>query len=113
EMVGKKERGVRGGEGAPLDSEREDDYAASTRETGSIALAHAGPAGSMTHPTSMFYARLFALVTAAVLGIALFKMIEPFIGAILWAVLLAFLLFPLNRALRRLLRGSRGAAAMG
>ena len=32
-----------------------------------------------------FYARTFALVTALVLGIALFKIVQPFIGPLLWA----------------------------
>ncbi|HXJ81062.1 MAG TPA: AI-2E family transporter [Candidatus Methylomirabilis sp.] len=67
----------------------------------------------MTWLPSAFYARVFALVTAALLGAALFKILEPFIGAILWSVLLAFLLFPLNKRLRRAFRGSRVAAAMG
>ena len=66
----------------------------------------------MSEIPTTFYARVFALVTALALGIALFKILEPFIGAILWSVLLAFLLFPVNRAARRALRGSRGAAAM-
>jgi predicted PurR-regulated permease PerM len=65
----------------------------------------------MTPPATPFYARLFGLVTAALLGIALFKILQPFVGAILWSVLLAFLLFPANQALRRSLRGSRTAAA--
>ena len=66
----------------------------------------------MTEPRSTFYARVFALITTALLGVALFKIIEPFVGAILWSVLLAFLLLPVNQALRRALRGSRTAAAM-
>ena len=60
----------------------------------------------MTQPTSTFYARVFALVAAALLGIALFKILEPFIGAILWSSLLAFLLLPVNRGLRRAARGA-------
>jgi predicted PurR-regulated permease PerM len=66
----------------------------------------------MTDPRNSFYARVFALITAALLGVALFRIIEPFVGAILWSVLLAFLLLPVNQALRRALRGSRTAAAM-
>ncbi|HEV8440864.1 MAG TPA: AI-2E family transporter [Methylomirabilota bacterium] len=65
----------------------------------------------MNRSESHFYPRVFALVTAALLGIALFRILQPFIGSILWSVLLAFLLFPLNRVLRRMLRGSRAAAA--
>jgi predicted PurR-regulated permease PerM len=66
----------------------------------------------MTQLTSVFYARVFGLVAAALLGIALFKIIEPFIGAILWSTLLAFLLFPVNRGLRRALRDRRALSAM-
>lgn len=66
----------------------------------------------MTQPGSDFYARVFGLATAALLAVALFKILQPFIGPILWSILLAFLLFPLNQALRRALKGRRGAAAM-
>jgi predicted PurR-regulated permease PerM len=66
----------------------------------------------MTQPTSVFYARVFGLVTTALLGLALFKIIEPFIGAILWSTLLAFLLLPVNRGLRRLFGDRRALAAM-
>jgi len=66
----------------------------------------------MTQPTNGFYARVFALVATALLGIALFKIIAPFIGAILWSSLLAFLLLPVNRGLRRLLGERRAVAAM-
>ena len=66
----------------------------------------------MTQPTGVFYARVFGLITTALLGIALFKIIEPFIGAILWSTLLTFLLFPLNRALRHVLWDRRTPAAM-
>ena len=66
----------------------------------------------MIQPASPFYGRVFALITAVLLGVALFRILEPFIGAILWSVLLAFLLLPVNQALRRALRGSRTAAAI-
>jgi hypothetical protein len=48
-------------------------------------------------PDSRFYPRVFGLVTAGVLGLALFRILEPFRDSILWALLLAFLLFPVNR----------------
>ncbi len=41
-----------------------------------------------------------------------FKILEPFIRPIVWALLLAFLLFPVNQAARRALRGRRGGAAI-
>ena len=55
---------------------------------------------------------MFALVAAAALGYALVGIIRPFVGPILWASLLAFLLFPVNQALRRRM-GDRGTAAAG
>ncbi len=67
----------------------------------------------MTEPRSTFYARVFALVTAALLGVALFKIIEPFIGAILWSVLLAFLLFPVNRSAAPRAQGEPGGGGDG
>lgn len=44
---------------------------------------------------------------AALLGAALYSILQPFVGPILWALLLAFLLNPLNARLRRRLRGPR------
>jgi len=58
-----------------------------------------------------FYPRVFALVAAGLLGVALYWMVQPFVGSILWAFLLAFLLSPVNEALGRALRGRRGLAA--
>jgi len=58
-----------------------------------------------------FYPRVFGLVVAAILGYGLFLILKPFVGPILWATLLAFLLFPLNRSLRRKFPGRPGLAA--
>ncbi|MBI4594524.1 MAG: AI-2E family transporter [Candidatus Rokubacteria bacterium] len=66
----------------------------------------------MNQADDRFYPRVFALATAGVLAVALFKILEPFIGSILWSLLLAFLLFPANLVLRRRLNGRRGAAAV-
>jgi predicted PurR-regulated permease PerM len=66
----------------------------------------------MTTPQeSSFYPRVFGLAAAALLGFALLKILRPFVGAILWSVLLAFLLFPINERLTRALNGRRAAAA--
>ena len=62
--------------------------------------------------SSRFYPRVFALVAAAVLGVALWKILQPFIGAILWSILLAFLLYPLNRRLCARLGGRPATAAL-
>ena len=59
-----------------------------------------------------FYPRVFALITALILGYALVIMVLPFAAPIFWAFLLAFMLYPLNEALRRVLRGRRGLAAL-
>jgi predicted PurR-regulated permease PerM len=59
-----------------------------------------------------FYPRVFALVVAGLLCLALVRMIQPFVGPILWALLLAFMLAPLNDALARALGGRAGLAAL-
>ncbi len=66
----------------------------------------------MAHTPSTFYPRVFGLVTALVLGGAVFLIIRPFVGPILWASLLAFMLFPVNEKLRSALRGRNAAAAL-
>jgi predicted PurR-regulated permease PerM len=62
--------------------------------------------------TSTFYARVFALVVAAVLGYALIRVFTPLFGAMTWAAFLAFLLLPLNIRWRRYLRGKEIAAGV-
>lgn len=46
-----------------------------------------------------YYRRVFGLVTFAVLGYFLFRILAPFMSAILWAALLAFMLTPLQNRL--------------
>jgi predicted PurR-regulated permease PerM len=62
-------------------------------------------------PDARFYPRVFALVAAALLALAVLRMLQPFAGAILWSILLAFLLYPVNRDLRRVLGDRRAVAA--
>jgi predicted PurR-regulated permease PerM len=52
-----------------------------------------------------FYARTFAVATCLVLGLALFKIVQPFLGPLLWAIFIAFLLNPLHVRLAARLRG--------
>lgn len=59
----------------------------------------------MTGDADRFYPRVFGVVAAALLAAALFLIVRPFLEAILWSVLLAFLLFPAQRALGALLGG--------
>jgi len=61
---------------------------------------------------STFYPRVFGLVTALVLGGAVLLIIRPFVGPILWAALLALMLFPLNERLRSAFRGRKTSAAL-
>lgn len=53
------------------------------------------------HPIvhSRFYARVFALVTAAAVAYLLFRVLQPFLMQLLWAGLLAAILHPLHRRL--------------
>lgn len=43
-----------------------------------------------------FYARSFALATTIVLGYALLKIVQPFLGPLVWSIFIAFLLYPLH-----------------
>lgn len=65
----------------------------------------------MHEADAKFYRRVFGIATAALLGFTAFKLLQPFIGIVLWAFLLAFLLFPANRLLRQKLGSRRGGAA--
>jgi predicted PurR-regulated permease PerM len=66
----------------------------------------------MPRATSSFYPRVFASVTAVILGIAVLRILEPFLGPLLWAGLLAFLVFPANLWLRGAFRGHGTPAAL-
>ncbi len=60
---------------------------------------------------SRYYARVFGLVTAVVLGFLLFRLLSPFFAPLMWATLLAFMLQPANRKL--LSRGQKPGLAAG
>src|SRR5262245_11475894 len=61
---------------------------------------------------SRFSTRVFGVAAAALLLYLLARILRPFLSPILWAFLIAFLLFPVNAWLRRRLRGRSGAAAL-
>jgi predicted PurR-regulated permease PerM len=61
--------------------------------------------------TDRFAARVFNLVVIALLGYALWLIFRPFLSPIVWAMLLAFLLFPVNARLRHRWKGRKGLAA--
>lgn len=56
-------------------------------------------------PRDRFYARSFALITTLILAFALMKIVQPFAGPLLWAIFLAFLIYPLHVRLTRRLKG--------
>lgn len=60
---------------------------------------------------SAFYRRAFVIATVVVLGYALVRILDPFWGALEWAAVLAFLLYPLQLRLSRRLRGRTGLSA--
>jgi predicted PurR-regulated permease PerM len=58
-----------------------------------------------------FYRRCFQIVTAAVLGYALYKILNPLFGMLGWAAVLAFILYPLHERLTRRVQGRRALSA--
>jgi predicted PurR-regulated permease PerM len=58
-----------------------------------------------------FYRRTFALAVVAVLVVLLFRVLEPFLAPLAWAIVLAFLMHPLQLRLTRLCRQRAGLAA--
>lgn len=60
---------------------------------------------------SSFYRRAFVVVTVAIIGYLLFRVLTPLAGALGWAAVLAFLLLPLREWLSRKLKGRKALAA--
>lgn len=58
-----------------------------------------------------FYRRVFGLIVAVLLGVLLFRIVQPFLAPIAWAIFLAFLLHPAQQWLTAKLRGRPGGAA--
>ena len=59
-----------------------------------------------------FVSRVFNIAVVALLGYALFFIFHPFFGPIVWALLISFLLFPLNRRARAAVGGRKALAAI-
>lgn len=59
-----------------------------------------------------FYRRVFGLATAALLGVALYHILEPFFSAIAWAILIAFLLHPVHLRFTAWLKGRASLSAV-
>lgn len=58
-----------------------------------------------TRPTAALYPRAFGIVTAAILAYVLYLILKPFLTAIAWALLIAFLLHPAHLRLSAWTRG--------
>lgn len=61
---------------------------------------------------SRFYTRMFALVTALVLGGACYHLLLPFTAPLLWALLITLALHPLHLRLTKWLRGREQLSAV-
>lgn len=64
-----------------------------------------------SHSDDRFYSRVFAVGATITLAIALYFIIRPFIGSLIWAMFLAFLLYPVHVRLTRQLRGREQLSA--
>lgn len=63
-------------------------------------------------PRDRFYTRTFAVMTCLLLGLALFKIVQPFMDPMLWALFIAFLLHPLHTRLAARMGGRDQASAL-
>jgi len=64
-----------------------------------------------TNDTLQFYQRLLGAACLAVVAYLVFRILEPFLGPIAWALFLGFLLQPAQEKLSKLLRGRASASA--
>jgi predicted PurR-regulated permease PerM len=62
--------------------------------------------------TSRFYTRMFTAATIVLLGLACYRIVEPFLGPLLWAIFFAFLLAPTHVRLTRKLRNRADHSAL-
>jgi len=63
-------------------------------------------------PSDRFATRVFGLAVLALLAYALLLIFRPFYGPVVWALLIAFLLFPVVRRVRRAVGNRHGLAAV-
>ena len=63
-------------------------------------------------PTDPVYRRTFTLAAAALLGFAVYQVVQPFLQPFAWAAILALLMHPLQQRLTGLFRGRAGMVAL-
>jgi predicted PurR-regulated permease PerM len=71
----------------------------------------ATPTASLKLATDPFYARVFGASVTVVLAIALYYILEPFLGPVMWALFIAFLLHPLHARLTQRFKGRENLSA--
>lgn len=62
--------------------------------------------------SSRFYTRAFGLGTTLLLGLACYRIVEPFLGPLLWAMFFAFLIGPTHVRLTKKLRNRADRSAL-
>lgn len=65
-----------------------------------------------SHTDNRFYMRVFALCATAILALACYRILTPFIGSLLWAAFFAFLLGPTHVRLTGKLRNRADRSAL-
>ena len=65
-----------------------------------------------SEPDFGFYGRAFGLIAVAILGMLLYRVVEPFLAPLAWATVFGYLMHPLQTRATRLLRGRSGLAAL-
>ena len=62
--------------------------------------------------SARFYFRFFVIAATCLVGYFTYQILQPFLVPLIWASLLAFLLFPVNLRLREAMGGRKGLAAL-
>jgi predicted PurR-regulated permease PerM len=95
------------------ESQSDSSAAATTFDTATpdSSLSVAGKMISQPVAPDLFYSRIFAVTATALLGLALYRVTAPFIGPLVWALFISFLLRPLHVRLTRQLRGRENLSA--
>src|SRR5262249_38443032 len=70
------------------------------------------PRGDVAPTGDRFYRHVIVLALVAVLLALVYALVRPFFSSLVWALLLSFLLSPLNRRVRKLYRGKKGWASL-
>jgi predicted PurR-regulated permease PerM len=103
----------------PLANDVAAPVAATTPSSSAAGSAGGSPEiKTVAHPSvvesdngSTFYSRAFGITATAILGVALYQIVAPFFGPLMWAMFLAFLLHPVHVRLARRFKGRSNLSA--